>query len=377
MDARIKICIISSQILDSGKIGGFGSMTKCLAYMLASQDHDVSIVVPKKEGQPRKQTVKNVTIYGVSLRDLLHPRAFFSNIDADIYHSQNPNFLTFLALRAQPQKKHVITCRDPRDIHDWVTETIHATRRRRIKTPLVYLFEDGPFISYAVKRADVIGCPAHFLKEKIARMYGRPDAILLPNLEKIPETIPEKAAEPTVCYVGRLDRRKRPERVFQLAKQFPQVKFLIVGRAEDPGRQADLERHARSLPNVEMLGYVDKFQSNQLEEIYARSWILVNTSAREGLPMTFIEAAAQGCAILSTVDPDGFASHFGYFAPSVEKLPEGMHTLLHDDLWTKRGKRAFEYVSSTYKEDNAVRVHLEIYDRLLQNKPGEKETMNT
>ena len=345
-------------------------MTKCLADVLASQGHDVSVVVPRKEGQRSEQTVDGVTIYGVDLRDLLQSRSFFSKIDADIYHSQNPNYLTFLALRTQPQKKHVITCRDPRDTSDWITETTHATWKRRIKTPLVYLFENAPFISYAVKRADVVGCPAHFLKEKIARMYGRGDAILLPNLERIPDTIPEKAAEPTVCYVGRLDRRKRPELVFQLAKQFPQVKFLIVGRAEDPDRQADLERHTRSLPNVEMLGYIDKFQTDRLEKIYARSWILVNTSAREGLPMTFIEAAAQGCAILSTVDPDNFASHFGYFAPSVEKLAEGMHALLHDELWREKGKAAFDYVSSTYGVNDAARVHLETYDRLLQDKNG-------
>jgi len=368
MDTRVRICIISSQILDIDKIGGFGSMTKCLAYTLASQGHDVSIVVPKKERQLSKQIVNGVTIYGVDLRDLLQSRSFFSNIDADIYHSQNPNFLTFLALRAQPQKKHVITCRDPRDLHDWIIEIIHATWKRRIKTPYVYLFEGGPFISYAVKRADVVGCPAHFLKEKIARMYGRADAIFLPNLEKIPDTVPEKAAEPTVCYVGRLDPRKRPELVFQLAEKFPHVKFFIVGRAEDPGRQADLERHTRSLPNVEMLGYIDKFQTDRLEKIYARSWILVNTSAREGLPMTFIEAAAQGCAILSTVDPDNFASHFGYFAPSVEALAEGMHALLHDELWKEKGKAAFDYVSSTYGGNNAARVHLEIYDRPLQDK---------
>ncbi len=364
MDARIKICIISSQILNIDKIGGFGSMTKCLADTLASQGHDVSIVVPKKEGQRSKQTVNGVTIYGVDLRDLLQSGSFFSEIDADIYHSQNPNFLTFLALRAQPQKKHVITCRDPRETRDWVIETIHATWKRRIKTPFVYLFENGPLISYAVKRADVVGCPAHFLKAKIARMYGRKDAILLPNLEKIPDAIPKKAAEPTVCYVGRLDRRKRPELVFHLAEKFSNVRFLIVGKAEDPGRQAEMERCARSLPNVEMLGYVDKFQSNQLEEIYARSWILVNTSAREGLPMTFIEAAGQGCAILSTVNPDNFASHFGYFVPSVEMLSEGMQTLLHNDLWKVRGKAAFEYVSSTYKEDDAARIHMEVYNRL-------------
>lgn len=41
------------------------------------------------------------------------------------------------------------------------------------------------------------------------------------------------------------------------------------------------------------------------------SWVLVNTSVCECLPVSFLEAAAHSCAILSPHDPDGFATRFG------------------------------------------------------------------
>lgn len=365
LNEKIKICIISSQILGFGKIGGFGSMTKKLADSLAGKGYDVTVVIPKKAVENPSHDISGVTILSLNFLDIINFKKIFRSIDADIYHSQNPNFFTTLALFSQPQKKHVITCRDPRDTYDWIVEIMNATWKRRLKTPLVYLFEGGPFISYAVKKADVIGCPAYFLIEKVMKMYGRKDIILLPNIEKIPDIIPPKAKKPTVCFVGRLDRRKRPELVFQLAEKFPCVQFFIVGKAENQDRDAQLKNVANKLKNVHMLGYIDKFQSSALEEIYAKSWILVNTSAREGLPITFIEAAGQGCAILSTVDPDGFATKYGYFADSIDKLSEGLEFLLKDTVWKEKGKAGFEYVSLIYREENALKVYLDLYQSLL------------
>jgi len=68
----------------------------------------------------------------------------------------------------------------------------------------------------------------------------------------------------------------------------------------------------RNLPNLEMLGFIDQFAAMSLSQLFGRSWIMVKHRAREGLPNAFIEACAHGCAILSAVDPDGFASQFGY-----------------------------------------------------------------
>ncbi len=358
------ICIISSQYLGFGKVGGFGSMTRKLAVALAGAGHRVTVVVPRRKGQERFTERDGIRIIGLGLRQLLRGRVYHE-VNADLYHSQNPNAMTWVAMRAQPQKPHVITCRDPRDLRDWVIELRHATWRRRLKTPLVLAFEAGPLVTAAVRRADVVGCPAHFLRDKVARMYSlkrRP--ILLPNLETIPEELAPKADLPTVCMVGRLDRRKRPERCLRLAGAFPNVRFEIVGKAEDPRWQRKLESMAAQFPNVVMRGYVDKFASDGLCQIYGRSWVLLNTAAREGLPITFVEAAARGCAILSKVNPDDFAARFGFHA-AADNFEEGLRWLLEGDRWRDRGRAAYEYVKETYDEAKALEAHLAVYRNLL------------
>ncbi len=362
----MKICIISSQILGFGKIGGFGSMTRKLATALAKSGHDVSVVVPRKGHQKFIEYIDGITIYGLGFSDLFNIKNIYKQIDADIYHSQNPNILSFFATIFEPNKKHVITCRDPRDFKDWVVETKYATWPRRLKTPLVLLLEAGPLISYAVKKADVVGTPANFLRDKVANMYGRKDAILLPNLENIPDTLPQKSDTPTVCYVGRLDKRKRPELVFYVAKKFPNVEFLMVGKAEDATHQQSLEAKAATLPNVKMLGYIDKHSSTKIEDVYNKSWILINTAAREGLPLTFIEAAAHGCAILSQVNPDEFASNFGFWAQN-GNFEEGLEWLLEDNRWRDQGEKGFKYVTQVYDEEKALSTHAKLYIQLLQS----------
>lgn len=364
MTKKIKICIISSQFMGFGKIGGFGMMTRELAEALSNKGFDISVVVPKKRNQKDVEHINNVKIYGIKLSKIFNLKSIFHEIGADIYHSQNPNLFTFFAQMFEPQKKHIITCRDPRNLHDWFTEMRYATWRRRLKTPFVYFFEAGPLIRYAIKKADVVGAPAQYLKNKIREMYGVTNAILLPNAEKLPAHIPEKAKEPTVCFVGRLDKRKRPERVFELAKRFSDVKFLIAGKAEDSDRQKALERKAANIKNMILLGYIDKFNSDELQKIYSESWILINTASREGLPASFIEAAGHGCAILSGVNPDNFASEFGYWAKEND-FEKGFVFLLKNNMWKEKGQKGFEYVKDIYDINKALKIHKNIYSDVL------------
>ena len=69
----------------------------------------------------------------------------------------------------------------------------------------------------------------------------------------------------------------------------------------------------------------------------SQSWILLNTAVREGLPDSFVEAAGHKCAILSYVDPDGFASNFGYHAKNND-FEEGLTALLANDMWKEKGE---------------------------------------
>jgi hypothetical protein len=92
---------------------------------------------------------------------------------------------------------------------------------------------------------------------------------------------------------------------------------------------------------------------------------LINTSAREGLPNTYMEAAGHRCAILSAVDPDGFASRFGRHAPNGDFEP-ALRMLLTDDLWRRQGDAGFNYVNETYEAGKAIDRQVALYEKVVE-----------
>lgn len=87
--------------------------------------------------------------------------------------------------------------------------------------------------------------------------------------------------------------------------------------------------------------------------------MLVNTAAREGLPLTFLEAAAHGCAILSAVDPDHFASRFGQLVVD-DDFTSALQILLEKSPLDK-GRLAYTYVRTTCETRQALAAHLRQY----------------
>jgi glycosyltransferase involved in cell wall biosynthesis len=361
---KIRICLVTSIFHGFGKIGGFGTMAKSLAMVLTESGYDVVVAVPRRQGQEPVTEVRGFTVLGLTMTQMIDPRTY-ARIDADLYHSQSPNLMSVAAKLGKRDAKHVITCRDPRTIGDWLIEIRDATWRRKIRNVALMLFEEGPLVTWAIRQADCVAFAARFLEEKITRMYRpRIPLTFLPNIERVPEEIPTKADQPTACFVGRFDRRKRPELYIELARQVPEVTFLMVGRAEDAAWQRQLEEMAAPIDNLKLLGYIDKFDDEEFYDVYDSSWVFVNTASREAHPLTFFEAAGRGCAILSYVNPDDFASEFGYWAEN-EDFATGMRELIESGTWRERGARAHEYVKEHYRYDLAAKAHLDLYARLL------------
>jgi glycosyltransferase involved in cell wall biosynthesis len=212
-----------------------------------------------------------------------------------------------------------------------------------------------------------VGCPAEYLRDKAEGLYKlahRP--VFLPNIEHIPERVPEKTGTPEVVFVGRLDSIKRPERFIVLASHFREIRFTVIGRANSRKRQAYLEALAAKYPNVVMAGFLDKFSSPEFGEILSRASVLVNTSGKESLPVSFVEAAARGCAILSRVDPDGFASRFGCVVDS-DDYESGLAYLLEDERFRELGRKAHAYVYDKYRFNRAIEAHIAMYEQLLDD----------
>ena len=360
------ICFVCVEFFAWGKYGGFGRATRTIGRELAQRGVQVSAIVPRRGEQRAVEVLDGVQVFGFNQKDILSSTNLYQKADADIYHSEEPSFGTYLAQRAMPHKKHIVTFRDTRTNYDWFTE-LRLPSMSWGQVVSNKLYEDNFLVHRAVRNADARFAASKFLIPKASKKYQLSEP---PRFLPTPVTVPttyQKAQKPTVCFNSRWDRRKRPEIFFELAKEFPHIDFIAIGKSRDEEWDHYLRTKYSHLPNLEMVGFIDQFQGDKLAALLSKSWIMVNTAAREGLPNSFIEAAAHGCAILSAVDPDDFSSQFGYHAKD-DDFVNGLNVLLKNDSWLDRGTRGYQYISEVFATDKAIDQHIEIYKRLLNNK---------
>ncbi len=360
----MKVCLICTEIFAWGKHGGFGRSTRMLGRELARRGVSVDAVVPRRKGQRPVEGLDGIRVLSFPMTAPWLARQLFKTSGADIFHSQEPSLSTWIAQQAMPQSKHLVTFRDPRARRDQLIELRYPSMST-VKTLAASFYEHNCLTRRAVRQADGCFCCAGGLSDKAQAVYGlpQPPGVLASPIE-IPARPMRKHPRPTVCFLARWDRRKRPERFFELAKQFPQVRFIAVGQSQDPAWDAELRATYGGLSNVDMRGFVDQFSSNVLSEILEQSWILVNTSAREGLPTSFLEALAHRCAILSSVNPDGVAERFGSYVRQ-DAFAEGLRELLEQDRWKAKAEAGFAYVRAHHALDMVLERHLAVYRTIL------------
>ena len=354
-----RICLISVEIFAWGKYGGYGKATRIIGRELVKRGYEVLAVVPRREGQLPEEILDGITVLGFETSGILSIGSIFKKINADIYHSCEPSLATWLAMKAMPKAVHVITSRDPKDTSDWMMEFSHPSKSR-IQVIKNYLYENNFLVKTAVRNAHRVFTPAHFLVEKVRSIYDLKSKVdFLPTPTEIPEQV-IKSTHPLVLYMGRIDKRKRPEMTLDLAADFPNVVFKIAGKARIPAYEEELKRKYEHLSNVEFLGFVNQFEGDTHHQVFSSAWIHINTAVREGLPNSFVEAAGHRCAILSHVNPDDFAGRFGYHAQQ-DNFKAGLESLLFQDSWKDKGEAGFAYVYATYGVQAAMDEHERVY----------------
>lgn len=369
-----RVCIVSTEYSGLGSGGGFGVGSRLIAEGLAEKGLEVFVAMPRKEGQGLIQQVGPVTVLSypstlyTGLERVRQYAGIYAEINADVYHSQEPSLGTHLAQLAMPHKVHAVTFRDPRSIEDW-------RKQWGDRGPLGW-WHDFRFlrqydreVGRAVRDADGLFTKAWSLAEKAQRVFRLKAQVgFLPDPIKIEVGRVSKGKDPTVCFLGRWDGIKRVGLFLELARQNQNVKFICAGSStDDVDMDARIRAEARRLRNVELPGWVT---GETKAEILGQSWILANTSTKEGLPVSYLEAAADGCAILAHANTDEFATKFGYWARrgDLGDFCEGLSYLLEERRWKSLGDRARQYVLSTYEAGHAIEAHIDAYNQLLYRK---------
>ncbi len=356
-----RICLISVEIFAYGKYGGFGKVTRIIGSELVKRGYEVFAVVPRRLDQPPEETIDGITVMGYLPNEILRSGEIYRKINADIYHSCEPSFATYLAQKNVSKAKHIATIQDPRDAYDWYVEFLYPSQNK-LQVVKNYLFETNFLVRKVVRHNDGVFSPTIYMIPKIKKIYGL-DYFpkFLPTPVIIPDQV-EKSVTPNVLMMARLDPRKRPELFLSLAEKFPNVQFHVAGKSRVPKYEDDLKQKFNA-PNIIYHGFVDLFNNTLHHDLMQKAWVLVNPAIREGLPNAYLEAAAYRSAILSYVDPDGFASKFGFHAAK-DNFEEGLRSLLLNNHWREQGMQGYQYVKDTFALDKAMDMHEDIYNRL-------------
>jgi len=354
----MKVCFLVGEIFEWGKYGGFGFLTRKIGSELALRGIEVSIIVPLGVGQNRIENLDGMTVFGYEGGEWGQLKEILKNIDVDVFHSQEPNLATYIAKKIRPEKKHVTTFQDPRGLWDWWNEFQYSnlSKKRAFPGMIRFEFAYNPCIRLGVLMQDGLFCQAKYIREVSQRIYGlNKKPLFLPNPIDVPDLIIEKADRPTVCFLARWDRRKRPWIFIELARKFPEIDFLMGGRPDEN----ILKKHP--IPkNLKLLGLI---QGKEKEFILSRSWAMINTSTRECLPVSFLEASAYKCAIISSVDPDKFATDFGFLVEN-DDYDSALKKMIEGD-WKIKGEAGHSYVKKIHETKKVIDQHLDVYKGLL------------
>ncbi len=352
----LRVCLVATELFAWGRVGGFGAATRLIGGELARRGVEVSVVTPLGDSQRSLEELDGMEVHGFPHYRYPFTGGLYRRMRADVYHSEEPSWGTKLALEAVPASRHVATSQNPKTAADWVKVERYYPIRRRLYNRLV-----APLVDSCVTRLDAVYCQAWYTITKVKEMYGLATTPgFLPNpVRVLPPS--HKSTEPTVCFLGRFDREKAPEVFFSLAEAFPEYRFVAAGVAHDARRDSELRRRYSGVRNLELPGLL---LGPEKERLLSESRVLINTSVSECLPVSFLEAAAHGCAILSPHDPDGFATRFGYRVMGGD-YAEGLEWLLYGGNWREAGERGRRYVSEVHEAGRVIDMHIDAYERML------------
>jgi glycosyltransferase involved in cell wall biosynthesis len=191
------------------------------------------------------------------------------------------------------------------------------------------------------------------------------DSITIPNAHRL-NAINETKRQ-SILWVGRSAGFKHPNRFLDLAKEFPQEKFVMIcQRATRDTQYEVLKTDANSIEN---LTFIERVPFHEIDGYFEQAKVFVNTSDSEGFPNTFIQACKASTAILSyAVNPDEFLNQYqcGICCNGDEKyLAEQLRYMLHNNRHLHFGCHGIKYVKDTHDIATTIKQYKDIFSKEL------------
>lgn len=353
---KTTVCFIALQaypLLNTGyhgPVGGGEVQLVQLAKIFSEQKNNHISFIVRDHCQPAEEVISGIDVYAFNDNPKLFSRIkgirvipivfrfFFllKKINAQFYIQRSAGFLTFLiALFCRLfQKKFIYMV-----AHDW-----DCTKEFEQSNGAV-----GKLFVLGLRWANVVVSQHQEQRALLLENYGV-QSIVVKSAYPIN---PLAAGQPKdfILWVGRCDTWKHPEVFLLLVQRFPHQKFvMVIAQAGDE----TLFRHILNEGSVyQNLTVKTNVPFKDVDTYFQQAKVFVNTSAYEGFPNTFIQAAKNNTPIVSLhVNPENFLTVYecGYFAEnSLEHAARFLEKLLKDELlWQRMSNNALVYAQKNH-----------------------------
>jgi glycosyltransferase involved in cell wall biosynthesis len=344
-----------SRSRDIRVVGGAEVQQSMIAPALASRGYPVSMIC-YDYGQPDGTVVNGVRIInmhkpdeGIPVVRYLHPRLTslwraLARADADVYYQRTAAAYTgFVSMFCRKNgRKAIYSGASDVDFIPGKQEIRYARDR--------WIFE------YGLRNVDKVITQNPQQHQELRDNYQR-EGTLIPSCYAPPVGAKHDRAG-YVLWVASVRPSKRAELALEIARRLPAHKFVMVG-GPDPDRRsqeyfAGLQETARSLPNLEIKGFVPL---DETEKLFNGARVFLNTSEYEGFPNTFLQAWARGIPSVGFIDTgsrrDGEPVY--EIAPDVSQATWKLDRLMREDLhWQQMSQRCQAFFRETHSVDAII-----------------------
>ena len=337
-------------------VGGAEVQQSMIAPALARRGYRVSMV-SLDYGQPDGVEVEGVTVYkahrpdeGLPVLRFLHPRLTsmwraLARADADIYYQRTAAIAT--AVTAAFCRRNA-----RKSIYAGASDVDFVPGKEDIR-----FARDKKIFQWGVRHADLVVTQNEVQQRQLLDHYGI-EGVVIPSCYVPPDGARGDRGG-YVLWVASLRASKRAELALEIARRLPQYRFVMVG-GPDPDRRsqeyyAGLVQLARTIPNVEMRGFVPFAEA---EKCFDGARVVLNTSLYEGFPNTFLQSWSRGIPTVAFIDTGSRAPDGQPVYDAVDDVAQAswrLERLMRDDLaWQHASQRVAAHFRASHSLDAVI-----------------------